>query len=113
MHQSKAEIFYDGLYAIDTQLSTETITFYPLDFGRNGHTLIVVNQTRYPPAEPNTESDEKMENRSHSDQGLKLMVKKCRSEFKRTENKDHHEDYRAAERKFVKFCLFNKTGQII
>jgi len=54
-----------------------------------------------------------MENRSHSDQGLKLMVKKCRSEFKRAENKDQHEDYRAAERKFVKFCLFNKTGQII
>ena len=52
VHQSKAEIFYDGLYAIDTQLSTETITFYPLDFGRNGHTLIVVNQTRYPRQNP-------------------------------------------------------------
>ncbi|MDX2453287.1 hypothetical protein [Desulfosarcina sp.] len=51
-----------------------------------------------------------MENRSHSDQGLKLMVKKCRSEFQREENTEYYEDYRAAERKFVKFCLFNKTG---
>lgn len=51
-----------------------------------------------------------MENRSQNDKGLKLMVKKCRSEFERAENKDNYEDYRAAERKFVKFCLFSKTG---
>ena len=51
-----------------------------------------------------------MENRSQSDQGIKLMVKKCQSEFKRTENTDYYGDYREAERKFVKFCLLNKTG---
>jgi len=51
-----------------------------------------------------------MENRSQGDQGIKLMVKKCRSEFERAENKDYYEDYRAAERKFVKFCLLNRTG---
>jgi hypothetical protein len=51
-----------------------------------------------------------MENRSQSDQGIILMVKSCRSEFERTENTDYYEDYRAAERKYVKFCLLNKTG---
>jgi len=51
-----------------------------------------------------------MENKAHSDEGLKRMVKKCRSEFELEENTDYYEDYRAAERKFVKFCLFNKTG---
>lgn len=56
------------------------------------------------------ESGDKMENQAHSDQGLKRMVKKCRSEFEREENTEYYEDYRAAERKFVKFCLLNKTG---
>ncbi len=51
-----------------------------------------------------------MEKRSQSDQGIKLMVKMCRSEFERTENKDYYEDYRTAERKFVKFCLLKKIG---
>ena len=51
-----------------------------------------------------------MKNSPHSDQGIKLMVKKCRSEFEREENTEYYEDYRAAERKFVKFCLLNKTG---
>jgi hypothetical protein len=71
---------------------------------------MILNEIRYPLVGHNTENGDKMENRSHSDQGLKLMVKKCRSEFEREENTEYYEDYRTAERKFVKFCLFNKTG---
>ena len=43
--------------------------------------------------------------------GIKLLVRKCRSEFRRKENRNYYndEDYKASERKFVKFCLLNKT----
>jgi hypothetical protein len=35
------------------------------------------------------------------------LVEKCRNEFRRPENTDYYaqEDYKEAERKFVKFCL--------
>jgi len=52
-----------------------------------------------------------MENYPNSDNGIKLLVQKCRNEFRRSENTDFYadEDYKAAERKFVKFCLLNET----
>ena len=39
--------------------------------------------------------------------GLERLVEKCRAEFRRPENIDHYskKDYRAAEKKFVRFCL--------
>jgi hypothetical protein len=80
-----------------------------LDFGWYGHT-VNSEPTSLTLAEHYTGIGDNMENRSQGDQGIRLMVKKCRSEFERSENKDYYEDYRAAERKFVKFCLLNKTG---
>jgi hypothetical protein len=52
-----------------------------------------------------------MGNRSNSDKGIKLLIRKCRDEFRHPENLDFytHEDYKSAERKFVKFCLIDKT----
>ncbi len=39
--------------------------------------------------------------------GIKLLVEKCRDEFRRPENTDYYteNDYKEAERKFVKFRL--------
>jgi hypothetical protein len=50
-----------------------------------------------------------MEDTIDRNKGLKLMVKKCRHEFRRTENTEFYEDddYRVAERKYVKYCLFD------
>jgi hypothetical protein len=52
-----------------------------------------------------------MKNYLNNDEGIKLLIQKCRNEFRRTENTDFYadEDYKAAERKFVKLCLLNKT----
>jgi hypothetical protein len=52
-----------------------------------------------------------MKDNSNNNEGIKLLIQKCRKEFRRTENKDFYadEDYKAAERKFVIFCLMNKT----
>jgi hypothetical protein len=52
-----------------------------------------------------------MKNDLNRDEGIKLLIQKCRQEFRRTENTEFYadEDYKAAERKFVKFCLLNKT----
>jgi hypothetical protein len=58
-----------------------------------------------------TKFDREMGNYLNSDKGIKLLVQKCRKEFRRTENKDFYsdEDFKAAERKFVKYCLRNRT----
>lgn len=39
--------------------------------------------------------------------GLKRLVEKCRNEFRRPENTEYYskEDYREAEKKYVRFCL--------
>jgi hypothetical protein len=39
--------------------------------------------------------------------GIELLLEKCRKEFRCPENTDYYEedDYKEAERKFVKFCL--------
>lgn len=40
-------------------------------------------------------------------QGIELLLEKCRNEFRRPENTDFYtvDDYKEAERKFVKYCL--------
>ena len=44
--------------------------------------------------------------------GIELLVKKCREEFRRSENTDYYteRDYIEAERKYVKCCLYGNTG---
>jgi hypothetical protein len=39
--------------------------------------------------------------------GIELLVEKCRNEFRLHENTNHYtqDDYKEAERKYVKFCL--------
>ncbi|MGD9369179.1 MAG: hypothetical protein PVH87_25960 [Desulfobacteraceae bacterium] len=48
-----------------------------------------------------------MNNTISANQGIELLVEKCRNEFRRPENTDYYteDDYKEAERKFVKFCL--------
>jgi hypothetical protein len=48
-----------------------------------------------------------MNNSTSATSGIELLVEKCRNEFRRPENTDYYaqEDYKEAERKFVKFCL--------
>lgn len=48
-----------------------------------------------------------MDNSSNTDKGIRLLVQKCRIDFRRPENIDFYEknDYEEAEKKFVKFCL--------
>ena len=57
------------------------------------------------------EFDGEMDNYFNSEEGIKLLIRKYRKEFRRKENTDFYtdEDYKAAERKFVKYCLLNKT----
>jgi hypothetical protein len=48
-----------------------------------------------------------MANSSNTSQGIRLLVQKCRNEFRRPENIDYYteNDYVEAEKKYVKFCL--------
>jgi len=48
-----------------------------------------------------------MNNGNGTTQGIELLLEKCRNEFRRPENTDYYaeDDYKEAERKFVKFCL--------
>jgi hypothetical protein len=48
-----------------------------------------------------------MSNMPVDESGIRLLVKRCRDEFQRPENLDYYskEDYKEAERKFVKICL--------
>lgn len=48
-----------------------------------------------------------MNNRESPTLGVELLVEKWRREFRQPENTDYYseEDYKEAERKFVKFCL--------
>ena len=52
-----------------------------------------------------------MANSSNTDQGIRLLVQKCRNEFRRPENIDYYTeiDFKEAEKKFVKFCLTGNT----
>jgi hypothetical protein len=48
-----------------------------------------------------------MSNTTSAAHGIELLVEKCRDEFRRPENTDYYteNDYKEAERKFVKFRL--------
>lgn len=48
-----------------------------------------------------------MANKSKADKGIRLLIQKFRNEFKRAENVDFYSenDFKEAEKKFVKFCL--------
>jgi hypothetical protein len=48
-----------------------------------------------------------MSNPLGSDIGIELLVEKCRKKFRCPENTDFYDedDYKEAERKYVKFCL--------
>ena len=52
-----------------------------------------------------------MHNSSDTKNGIKLLVQKCREQFRIAENLDHYSEreYREAERKYVKLCLRGKT----
>ena len=56
-----------------------------------------------------------MINSSDTNNGIKLLVQKCREQFRISENLEHYSEgkYREAERKYVKFCLRGKTKKII
>jgi hypothetical protein len=49
----------------------------------------------------------KMTNWQNTKNGIKLLVQKCREQFRISENFEHYSDrdYREAERKYVKLCL--------
>jgi hypothetical protein len=48
-----------------------------------------------------------MANRRDIKNGIKLLVQKCREQFRISENFEYYSDreYREAERKYVKLCL--------
>ena len=48
-----------------------------------------------------------MDNNENTDQGVRLLIRKYREEFRLPENKNFYsnQDYREAERKYIKFCL--------
>jgi hypothetical protein len=48
-----------------------------------------------------------MNNSTSATHGIELLVEKCRNEFRRRENINYYaqEDYKEAERKYIKFCL--------
>jgi hypothetical protein len=48
-----------------------------------------------------------MNNILNSAMGIELLVEKCREKFRCPENTDFYDenDYKEAERKYVKFCL--------
>lgn len=41
------------------------------------------------------------------DIGLRRLIRRCRNEFRNPENLNHYaeEDFREAERKYIRFCL--------
>ena len=52
-----------------------------------------------------------MDNSSDTKNGIKLLVQKCREQFRISENLNHYSEgeYREAERKYVKLCLRGKA----
>jgi hypothetical protein len=48
-----------------------------------------------------------MANLPGANQGIRLLIKKFRTEFRRPENIDYYteNDFKEAEKKYVKFCL--------
>lgn len=48
---------------------------------------------------------------SGPNRGIELLVEKCRTEFRCSENTDYYteSDFTEAERKYVKYCLYGNT----
>ena len=48
-----------------------------------------------------------MNNSTAASQGIKMLLEKCRNQFRRPENLEYYErdNYKEAEKKYVKFCL--------
>ncbi len=48
-----------------------------------------------------------MDNSSNTDQGIRMLIQKCRKEFRRPENINYYteNDFKEAEKKFLKYCL--------
>ena len=53
-----------------------------------------------------------MANSSNTDYGIRLLIQKFRTEFRRPENIDYYteNDFKKAEKKFVKFCLTGNSN---
>ena len=53
-----------------------------------------------------------MANSSNADQGIRLLVQKCRNEFRRPENIYYYSenDFKEAEKRYVKYCLTGKPN---
>lgn len=51
-----------------------------------------------------------MDNGRDAKNGIKLLIQKCREQFRISENVEHdsNREYRKAERKYVKLCLRGK-----
>ena len=51
-----------------------------------------------------------MANKRDTKNGIKLLVQKCQERFRISENVEHYSDreYREAERKYVKLCLYGE-----
>jgi hypothetical protein len=51
-----------------------------------------------------------MDNATRSPHGIELLVERYRKDFRRPENTEYYteDDYKEAERKFIKYCLNGK-----
>jgi hypothetical protein len=56
--------------------------------------------------------EDTMNNSAGPTYGIKLLVEKYRNEFRQPENTNYYsqDDYKEAERKFVKMCLNGDSG---
>jgi hypothetical protein len=54
-----------------------------------------------------------MDDTAGASHGIVRLVKKCRSEFRCSENMNFYaeDDFKKAERKFVKFCLLGQPDE--
>jgi hypothetical protein len=54
----------------------------------------------------------RMADNSNANEGIRLLIRKCRNKFRRSENIDFYSenDFAEAEKKFVKFCLTGNPG---
>ncbi len=55
-----------------------------------------------------------MDTLSNTDQGIRLLIQKYRNEFRRPENIEYYDEkaFKAAEKKYVKFCLTGNPKSI-
>ena len=55
-----------------------------------------------------------MADNSNTNQGIRLLIQKCRSEFRQPENIHFYSEngFKAAEKKYVKYCLTGDARSI-